>query len=292
MDTSVFLTPAAMLGGVGFAFGALIAVAHRKLRVFEDPRIAAVTELLPGTNCGACGQAGCGAFAAALVAGRLQPARCTVMGADDVQRVAAFLGVEAGRAERRIARLLCAGGSDVAVQTADYRGLGSCAAAAQAGGGGKGCAWGCLGLADCAEACDFGAIVMTPNHLPAVIPERCTACGDCVEACPRDLFTLLPLEHRLLVQCRSLLAGDAAEALCRVACNGCGRCAADAAPGLIGMVEGLAVIDTAKIDAARPEAARRCPTGAIVWLEGAQFGPFPGAAADAGREIATRSATP
>jgi hypothetical protein len=37
------------------------------------------------------------------------------------------------------------------------------------------------------------------------------------------------------------------------------------------MKNGLAVIDYAKNDLASPGATRRCPTGAIVWVEGAQF---------------------
>jgi Na+-translocating ferredoxin:NAD+ oxidoreductase RNF subunit RnfB len=271
MDAVAILGSALTLGGVGVAFGALIAVAQRRFKVYEDPRIDAVATMLPNVNCGACGQAGCRAFAEALVGGKVQPAGCTVMAPDVVQAVAAYLGVDAGQANRRVARLLCAGGSDVSLQQAEYRGLARCSAAAVVAGGGKGCAWGCLGLADCAEACDFDAIFMGPTGLPVVIPEHCTACGDCVDACPRDLFVLMPVEQKLLVQCRSLLAGAAAEAVCRVACNGCGRCAADAAPGLISIVDGLAVIDYAKNAAAAPEAARRCPTGAIVWVEGAQL---------------------
>jgi Na+-translocating ferredoxin:NAD+ oxidoreductase RNF subunit RnfB len=270
MDFGAIIGSALTLGGVGVAFGALIAVAHRRFRVFEDPRIDVVADMLPGANCGACGQAGCRAFAEALVGGRLQPAGCSVMTPDAVQAVAAYLGVEAGQATRRVARLLCAGGRDVAIEQAEYRGLARCSAAAQVAGGGKGCAWGCLGLADCAEACDFDAIFMGPTGLPVVIPEHCTACGDCVDACPRDLFVVMPVEQKLLVQCRSLLAGEAAEAVCRVACNGCGRCAADA-PGLISIVDGLAVIDYARNDLASPDAARRCPTGAIAWVEGAQL---------------------
>src|SRR3989304_1337096 len=81
----------------------------------------------------------------------------------------------------------------------------------------------------------------------------------------------MPIEHKLLVQCKSLLEGDAAERLCRVACPACGKCALDAAPGVIAMTNGLAVVDYAKNDLAGPEATRRCPTGAIVWVEGAQF---------------------
>ena len=69
---------------------------------------------------------------------------------------------------------------------------------------------------------------------------------------------------------------EEAEAACSVACNGCGRCVADAAPGLIEMRSGLAVIDYTKYELATPDAIKRCPTGAIVWVEGAQqFGTRP-----------------
>ncbi len=137
MTPGAVLGSVAILGGVGLAFAGLIALAHRKFQVWEDPRIDAVAAMLPGANCGACGQAGCRAFAELLVAGGIQPAGCTVMGADEVADVATLLGVEAGEADKRVARLLCAGGSDVALQQADYRGLATCAAAAAVAGGGK-----------------------------------------------------------------------------------------------------------------------------------------------------------
>jgi Na+-translocating ferredoxin:NAD+ oxidoreductase RNF subunit RnfB len=256
---------------VGLVFGVLITIAHLKLKVWEDPRIDAVADMLPGNNCGACGFAGCRAFAEALIAGKIPPATCTVMGPDDVEEVAGLLGVAAGEAEKRVARLLCAGGTDVTVQLAQYRGLQTCKAAAVVAGGGKGCVWGCLGLDDCKVACGFDAIRMNDVGLPVVLPEHCTACGDCVDACPRDLFTILPMDQKLIVQCKNLLAGDDAEDMCKVACNACARCAADAAPGLIEMVNNLAVIDFDKNVLASPEAVERCPTGAIVWLDGQQF---------------------
>jgi Na+-translocating ferredoxin:NAD+ oxidoreductase subunit B len=272
MDPQTIVTASAILGGLGLTFGFLIAVANRKLKVWEDPRIDVVSDMLPGSNCGACGQPGCRAFAEALASGQAEPAGCTVMGALDREDVAAYLGVDAGEAVKRVARLLCAGGSNVAPPKATYYGVQSCAAAVAVGGGGKGCAWGCVGLADCAVACDFDAIQMNDFGLPVVDPDMCTACNDCVEVCPLDLFTLMPLDHKLIVQCRSLLEGEAATAVCAVACNACGLCVVDAAPGLIEMRSGLAVIDYHKDSLATPAAAARCPTGAILWLEGAQFG--------------------
>jgi len=271
MDVTLILTSVAILGGMGLVFGTLIALANAKLKVWEDPRIGAVEEALPGANCGACGYAGCRAFAEAAVNGVVAPAVCTVMGEEDRTDVAALIGVSAGEANKLVARLLCAGGNDVATKKAFYHGVDSWGVAVAVTGGGKGCSWGCVGLSDCAVACDFDAITMNPFGLPVVDPELCTSCGDCVDACPLDLFTIMPLDHHLIVQCKNLLDGDTAEEVCAVACTACGRCVMDAAPGLIEIENGLAVIDYEKVETANPDAIARCPTRAIVWVEGAQF---------------------
>ena len=75
----------------------------------------------------------------------------------------------------------------------------------------------------------------------------------------------------LFAQDDASAAGDDAEDLCQVACNACARCVSAGAPGLLEMVNNLPVIDYEKNDLASPEAVGRCPTGAIVWLEGQQF---------------------
>jgi Na+-translocating ferredoxin:NAD+ oxidoreductase subunit B len=206
MDLATVAVAVAILGGVSLTFGVLIAAANRKLYVWEDPRIDGVVELLPGANCGACGYAGCRAFAEAAVQGAVAPAKCTVMGPEMREDVATFLGVAAGDAVRQVARLRCAGGHDVAPMKARYSGISSCAAAVAVAGGGKACGWGCVGHGDCAVAC--------------------TACGKCVQ---------------------------------------------DAAPGLISIQRGLAVIDDTRITLQSRAALERCPTGAIAWLDGPQF---------------------
>lgn len=271
MNPQTLMIAVAIVGGVGLVFGTLIALAHRKLYVWEDPRIGEVANMLPNANCGACGYPGCRGFAEAAVAGVVAPAKCTVMTDDGRADVAKYLGVDAGQEAKRVARLMCAGGSHVAKQRASYHGISSCAAAVAVAGGGKGCTWGCVGFGDCAVACTFDAIKMNEVGLPVVDVVKCTACNDCVVACPLGLFTILPLDAKLLVQCKSLLEGESATELCSVACNACGRCAMDAAPGLIKMQNGLAVIDYTKIELANPAAIARCPTNAIVWVEGSQF---------------------
>ena len=150
----------------------------------------------------------------------------------------------------------------------DYEGVRECKAASMLAGGPLTCAYGCLGFGDCETVCEFDAITMDRHLLPVVDADKCTACGDCVDICPRDLFSLHPVSHRLWVACNNPESGAAAEADCIVLCTGCGRCAADAPEGLISMQQNLAVIDYSRNALASPLAVERCPTGAIVWLEG------------------------
>lgn len=264
---------ASIMAGLGLFFGTVLAVAYRFLHVAEDPRIEAVDSMLPGSNCGACGEPGCLGLAGKIVSGDVPPSKCTVSSPDAIERIAEYLGVDAGAQEKRVARLHCAGGLGRARQIAGYEGFESCRGAHIVAGGGMECSWGCLGLADCEAACTFDAIGMNALKLPVVDVDACTACGDCVTACPRDLFEILPLDHHLIVQCKAPVAADDARRICQVACDACGRCEQDAAPGLIVMAGNLPVVDYGKGGPAAPEATYRCPTGAIQWVVGEQFQP-------------------
>ncbi len=252
---------------LGVLLAAVLALANRKLYVYEDPRIDDVEEMLPHANCGACGKPGCRPFAEALVKGEGDPGLCTPNSEEMTQAIANFLGVELGEHVKRVARLACAGGTHVAYFRAEYSGLKSCRAAALVSGGGKGCTWGCLGLGDCESACEFDAIKMNSYGLPVVSEDNCVACDDCVEVCPKDLFSIQPVTHKLWVACKSLAEEDVAEQDCEVACTACGRCVVDAPEGLIAIQNNLAVIDYSKNDLASKVAIERCPTGAIVWME-------------------------
>lgn len=258
----------ATLGGL---LAWLLSSASRRLYVWEDPRIDEVEEMLPKSNCGACGTAGCRNFAEAVVDGRIEPAKCTVNAPAMNATIAEFLGVDLGHLEKRVARLACAGGRHVARMRAQYEGLGSCRAAATVNGGGKACAWGCLGLGDCAVACDFDAIQMNGFGLPVVDADRCTACGDCVDICPKDLFSLQPVAHKLWVACNNHADGDTAERQCEVACTACGKCVMDAASGLIRLDGELARIDYDLNAKADKSVIQRCESGAIVWLHDGHF---------------------
>ncbi len=284
--TAEVLTGVGALGGLTFTLATLLVVANRRLHVEEDPRLDVVEDMLPRVNCGACGYPGCRPFAEALIGREVLPGKCTVSDAAGHETIAAFLGVDVGAEEKRVARLACAGGNNVARARAHYDGVTSCRAASLVAGGGKACFWGCLGLGDCETACDFDAIRMDPQGLPQVDEDLCTACGDCVEVCPKDLFSIHPASHRLWVACRSLGAGDGLLEDCAVACTACGRCEMDG-PGLVTMQGNLPVVDYSADHTTRVP-IERCPTGAIVWID-AVAGPQRGRAAP---PIVRRTARP
>jgi len=263
---TVILTAVMALGGLTVLLSLLLIFANKKLFVQEDPRIDIVEEMLPHANCGACGYPGCRPFAEALVKGDAPPAKCTVSSEDGILQIAKFLGVAAGEQEKIVARLACAGGINVARNRAKYEGLETCRAAAVVTGGGKGCFWGCLGLGDCEDVCDFDAIHMNEFSLPVVDEDNCTACNDCVEVCPKDLFSLHPASHRLWVACKNQEFGDEILEDCEVGCTACARCALDAPGDLIKMVGNLPVVDYSKNHNTQVP-IQRCPTGAIVWLD-------------------------
>lgn len=265
------LSSLAVAVGFMLLLGALLALAlalaNRKLYVFEDPRIGEVEDMLSKSNCGACGAAGCRAFAELAVAGKIQLSSCTVSSPEQREAIATYLGVDAGSAEKRVARLACGGGKHVAFMRAQYSGLKTCRAASVVGGGGKECAWGCLGLGDCVSVCNFGALSLDRYGLPQVDADKCTACGDCVDVCPKDLFSVHPVGHQLWVACKNHADGDTAQLACEVACTACGRCVTDAGGEMLRLENNLVVIDYLQNEHLTKKPIERCPTGAIVWFE-------------------------
>ena len=270
------LTAGLALAALAMILSGILLLAGRFLRVTEDPRLEPLVALLPGTNCGGCGKPGCRAFAAALLAGEASPAGCSVSPPAAQQRIADFLQVAVGVVERRVARLACAGDRVSAPALASFEREPRCATAAVVGGGGKACAWGCLGFGDCERACGYDAIGMSPTGLPVVDEALCTACGDCVRACPKDLFRIVPEKQPLWVACNNPLAGNALLETCRVACTACARCVQDA-PDWLRLERNLPRLIEGAASCPPRAAIDRCPTGAIVWFTRGK--PEPGASA-------------
>ena len=61
---------------LGLFFGFMLAVAAKFLGVKKNERLERIIQALPGINCGACGFAGCAAYAAALAANKAALTLC------------------------------------------------------------------------------------------------------------------------------------------------------------------------------------------------------------------------
>lgn len=259
-----FIASLATMGGLGALFAGALAVADRKLRVEEDPRIAVVNDALPGANCGACGYAGCAAYAEAVVTGQASVNQCPVGGMDTATTVGAIMGVSAGEMVRHVVRLMCRGTGAISHAKAHYEGPTSCSVQELVAGGEKACQWGCLGGGDCVTACTFDAIGMGPEGLPVVCDDLCTACAACVTACPRHILELHPVDREFFVFCKSHDDARLAKWACDAACISCGICARKS-DGAIVMIDNLPVIDYAKLDATIIP-LDKCKPGSIGWL--------------------------
>ncbi len=262
--TGTIIASVVSMGGIGGVLAVFIAVADKKLSVKEDVRIERLMEILPNTNCGGCGYAGCRSLAEALLSGKEPPTACVASGAETAARLARVLGVEVGERKRNIAVVLCRGGTAESVTTAEYRGEKTCTAADLTGGG-KACAYGCLGYGECVDACEFGAMAMNDNNLPVVFHDKCVGCGACVKACPRNIIELHSEDHKLFVYCRNKEKGAKARKECKVACIACGLCTKDCSvEGGIVLKNNLAEVNY-DLAPQNDESTKRCPTKCILY---------------------------
>jgi electron transport complex protein RnfB len=127
----------------------------------------AVDALLPQTQCGKCGYAGCHPYAEAIAEGAADINRCPPGGEDTVQAVAALLGVPAKPLDPA-----CGPATAPAIAVIDEP-L-------------------CIGCTLCLQACPVDAIVGAAKLMHTVIATECTGCGLCLPPCPTDCITLLP----------------------------------------------------------------------------------------------------
>ncbi len=215
--TTLVITVVGIIVGFGLVFTA------KKFYVEVDEKEAAVREVLPGNNCGACGYAGCDAMAAAISKGEAPVNGCPVGGSPVAEKVAEIMGVSAEAAEKKTAFVRCSGTCDVTANQGNYVGIQDCRAAVLAGVSVTSCDYGCLGFGSCTKICPADAIHVI-NGVAVVNPKKCVACGLCVKACPRGLIELKPEKKQVAVRCSSHDKGPQVKAVCTAGCIGCGLC--------------------------------------------------------------------
>lgn len=147
--------------------GALLGWAAVKFRVQADPMVERIDRLLPQTQCGQCGYAGCRPYARALAAGEADIDQCPPGGEAGVRALAALLGREPkpvnpvhGIEKPAVVALIVE--ED------------------------------CIGCTKCLQACPVDAIVGGPKLMHTVIADLCTGCELCLPPCPVDCIVLVP----------------------------------------------------------------------------------------------------
>ncbi|MCX9154646.1 RnfABCDGE type electron transport complex subunit B [Niveibacterium sp. 24ML] len=163
------LVPVVILTLLGLMLGLMLGYAARVFAVEGNEVAAEIAAMMPGTNCGQCGLAGCGAAADALVAGAAPATVCPGGGAPLAQAIAAKLGLTldlGGLADQ---------GPKIAEVQEDI----------------------CIGCARCLKGCPTDAIVGASKQIHGVLHQACTGCGACVTECPTGAIGLRPLPQTL-----------------------------------------------------------------------------------------------
>ena len=261
----IILYPVLCVGGLALVFGAILGFSAKKFAVESDPKVDRIISILPGANCGGCGFPGCAVFAERVAEGKASYRGCPPGGASAAVEIARFMGIEATAENRKVAFIKCNGANDNVRRNYIYDGPKSCVSASQlATGGNKTCAYSCIGLASCKNACPFGAIKIV-DSIAVVIREKCSACGKCVAVCPKKLIEIVPDSSKVRVLCNSHDKAKAVRESCRAGCFGCAGCQKICKQGAITVVDNIAHVNYEKCTQCL-ECVHKCPAKTITVL--------------------------
>ena len=155
----------ACLTTLGAVLGLGLGIAARKFAVEGDPLVEEIGAMMPGSNCGQCGQAGCSALAQAIAEGTAPVTSCPPGGKALAAALAEKLGITLDLTA------MVDEGPKMAQVSEDI----------------------CIGCCRCIKVCPTDAIVGAAKQIHNVIREACTGCGNCVERCPTEAVTMAPV---------------------------------------------------------------------------------------------------
>ena len=257
------IIPAVIVAVVGLIAAVILTIASKLMYVPVDEKVAAIREVLPGANCGACGFAGCDDYAAAFGENpALSTALCPVGGSSIASQIAGILGVDAADAEEKVAMVMCQGNYGVTRQIMEADRIHTCKEAKMFYGGQWACPYGCLGLGDCFNVCKFDAIRIV-NGVARIDRDKCVGCGACDDTCPNNIISMVNKKNLVFVACKSMEKGAKTRKSCENGCIGCMKCQKTCKFEAIKVENNVAQVD---LEACKNcgLCEKECPTGAIV----------------------------
>jgi electron transport complex protein RnfB len=153
-----------VMAGIGLVLGAILGWASIRFRVKEDPLVDKIDAILPQTQCGQCGFAGCKPYAEALAKGEADINMCPPGGDDGIKRLAELLGVD----PKPLGEGLKPKPRAVAVIDENT----------------------CIGCTLCIQACPVDAIVGAAKQMHVIVADQCTGCELCLPPCPVDCISM------------------------------------------------------------------------------------------------------
>jgi len=252
-----------VVGAVGLIIGIMLCVAGKFLSVTVDERITKIREQLPSNNCGACGYAGCDAYAKAIVEDGVPAGLCPGANSEENLRVIGeVMGISVEAGEKMVMHVKCAGKCGVATKKYNYHGELDCRqAAVTPGRGPKACEHGCMGFGSCVKACNFDAIKIV-DGVAVIDEEKCINCGKCMAVCPNSVIERIPYKAARKTKCNNKDKGKPVKDICASGCIGCTLCSKVCPEGAIVIENNLPVIDLSKCTQCGV-CVEKCPTKVI-----------------------------
>ncbi len=249
---------------LGLLLGIGLAVASKKLAVKKDERIIIVEEALPGANCGACGYAGCAAYAEAIVNDGAPVDLCPPGGAETAERVASIMGITVDVSSiKEVAKVHCWGNDETRTHDFTYEGIEDCNAAYIYFQGADTCKYGCLALGSCIRVCPVDAITKDSDGRIQVDKHICISCEKCIAVCPTKVMKMIPFDADYYVACNSLDKGALVRKYCSVGCIGCKICEKKFPDGGFVIENNLSYTQYENTYTEREGAAEKCPPKCI-----------------------------
>lgn len=160
------------LAGLAVAFGLLLGFAAVRFKVESDPIVDKIDAILPQTQCGQCGFAGCRPYAEAIASGDADINRCPPGGEAVIMALSDLLGVDPKPLDDEVgeekAKLVAFIDEEI-----------------------------CIGCTLCLQACPVDAIIGAAKQMHTIIESECTGCELCVEPCPVDCISMEPVKEDL-----------------------------------------------------------------------------------------------